>query len=143
MEGLIRVSVITFCHDGKGRYCISKRSQECRDEQGKWEPVAGGGLKFGERVEDAVRREVKEEACAPIEVLEFMGYRDVHRTQDGKPTHWIALDFRAKVDPLLIKIGEPHKCDEQRWVSIDELERMNDLHSQFPQFIEKYRNVLK
>lgn len=135
--------MITFCHDGKGNYAISKRSPNCRDEQGRWEPVAGGGLKFNEKVEDAARREILEEACVEVEELEFIGYRDVFREIDGQKTHWIAFDFRAKVDPSKVKIGEPHKCDEQRWVTIDELVAMNDLHSQFPAFIEKYKEVLK
>jgi hypothetical protein len=52
------------------------------------------------------------------------------------------MDFRALIDPADAKIGEPHKCDEQRWVTIDELEKMEDLHSQFPLFIEKYRKQL-
>ena len=141
-KGLIRVSVIAFCHDGNGNYLLSKRSAACRDEQGKWEPVAGGGLKFGETAEDATRREIKEEGCADVLTLEFLGYRDVFREHDGNPTHWLAMDFRALINPAEAKIGEPHKCDEQRWVTIEELEKMDDLHSQFPIFIEKYRDVL-
>lgn len=141
-KGLIRVSVIAFYHDGKGRYLLGKRSANCRDEQGRWDPVAGGGLKFGETVEDAARREIMEEGCAEAKELEFLGYRNVFREQDGQPTHWVAMDFRALIDPAEAKIGEPHKCDEQKWVTIDELERMPDLHSQFPVFIESYRSKL-
>ena len=142
-KGLIRVSVIAFCHDGNGKYVISKRSQNCRDEQGKWEPVAGGGVKFNERIEDAAVREIREESGASIKNLEFLGYRDVFRVQDGVDTHWIAFDFKARVDPKEVHITEPHKCDEQRWVAIDELAHMEDLHSQFPAFIKKYRAVLQ
>ncbi len=141
-KGLIRVSVIAFCHDGKGNYLLGKRSMQCRDEQGKWDPVAGGGLKFGESIEDAARREIKEEGCADVQSLEFLGYRDVFREIDGQPTHWVAMDFRALINPADAKIGEPHKCDEQRWVTISELEQMRDLHSQFPAFISKYKERL-
>ncbi len=141
-KGLIRVSVITICHDGNGKYLLGKRSQNCRDEQGKWEPVGGGGLKFGETIEDAARREIKEEGGADVQNLEFLGYRDVFREHEGSPTHWLAMDFRALIDPAKAKIGEPHKCDEQRWVTIDELASMEDLHSQFPAFLEKYKDVL-
>jgi ADP-ribose pyrophosphatase YjhB (NUDIX family) len=141
-KGMIRVSVITFCHDGKGKYAISKRSQQCRDEQGKWEPVAGGGLKFGEKITDAAIREIKEESGASVKDLEYIGYRDVFREQDGEKTHWVTFDFRALVEPSEVKIAEPHKCDEQRWVTIDELAAMDDLHSQFPAFLEKYKDIL-
>lgn len=114
----------------------------CRDEQGKWDPVAGGGLKFGESIEEAARREIKEEGCADVKELEFIGYRDVFRKEGDQQTHWVAFDFRAKIDPAQAKIGEPHKCDEQLWVTIAELEKMDNLHSQFPAFIEKYREKL-
>ena len=77
-----------------------------------------------------------------MQELEFLGYRDVFRDQDGQSTHWIAMDFRALIDPAEAKIGEPHKCDGQKWATIKELEAMEDLHSQFPAFIEKYRDKL-
>ena len=142
MDGLIRISVITICYDGKGNYLLGKRSAQCRDEQGKWEPVGGGGLKFGESVEEAARREVKEESGANVQSLEFMGYRDVFREQNGQKTHWLSIDFRAQIDPKEARITEPHKCDEQRWVTVEEIGNMHDLHSQFPAFLEKYKATL-
>ncbi|MES2203282.1 MAG: NUDIX hydrolase [Patescibacteria group bacterium] len=142
MEGLIRVSVIALVHDGKGNYLLGKRSQNCRDEQGKWDPGAGGGLKFGETVEDGIRREVKEETGADVKEMEFLGYRDVFRTIDGKPTHWLAMGFRVLVDRGQVQIMEPHKCDEQKWVTIPELAGMENLHSQFPAFLEKFGDKL-
>ena len=142
MEGLIRVSVIALVHDGKGNYLLGKRSQNCRDEQGKWDPGAGGGLKFGETVEEGVRRETKEETDADVKELEFLGYRDVHRIQDGKPTHWVAMCFKVLVDRGKVRIGEPHKCDEQVWVTIPELKKMDNLHSQFPAVLEIFKDKL-
>ena len=85
---------------------------------------------------------MKEEGGADIKELDFLGYRDVFREQDGKMTHWLAMDFRARIDPMEAKICEPHKCDEQRWVTIEELASMDDLHSQFPAFLEKYKEAL-
>ena len=144
MQNLIRVSVVSFCHDGNGRYLLGKRSLTTRDEQGRWEPAGGGGVKFGEGVEDAARREILEEVGASVEELEFLGYRDVFREQNGAQTHWIAFDFRAKINPQEARIMEPEKCDEHRWITIEELEQMqaNKIHSQFPVFIQKYRNQL-
>ena len=143
MQNLIRVSVIPFCHDGQGKYLLAKRSQNTRDEQGMWEPAGGGGLKFGESIEDGVRREIQEEIGASVEELEFLGYRDVMREQNGTPTHWIAFDFRAKINPADAQIMEPEKCDEHRWVTIEDLKQMENLHSQFPVFIERYEFRLK
>ena len=143
MEGIIRTGVCFFLHDGSGNYLISLRSKNCRDEQGRWDP-GGGGLKFGETIEEGVRREVREEYAAEPLVLEFMGYRDVFRNIDGKKTHWIMFDFRVHVNPAEVKNMEPHKCDELRWVSISEVEQYPEpVHSQFPAYLKKNRAWLK
>lgn len=85
----VGVGTVFFCHDGNGRFLMSKRSKQCRDEQGKWE-IAGGGLKWGITAEDNIRREIKEEFDADAKIIDFMGYRDVFRTlDDGTPTHWL------------------------------------------------------
>ena len=70
----IGVSVIYFCHDGAGKFVMAKRSKNARDEQGRWD-IGGGGLEFGEFVEDALCREVKEEYCTDVLGCEFLGSR--------------------------------------------------------------------
>lgn len=143
MNGVIRLAVCFFCHDGSGRYLISRRTRNARDEWETWDP-GGGGIKFGERVEDALHRELLEEYCTSARTFEFMGYRDVMRIQDGKETHWITFDFKVHVDPETIQIGEPKKCDALRWVTIEELQNLEEpVHSQFPSFLEKNRNYLQ
>ncbi|MEK7613065.1 MAG: NUDIX domain-containing protein [Patescibacteria group bacterium] len=139
MQGVIRTGVCFFCHDGGGKYLISKRSKNCRDEQGRWDP-GGGGVKFGEKIEDAVLREILEEYGTEVLDVEFLGFRDVFREQNGVQTHWVTFDFRVKVDSAEVKNMEPHKCDELRWVTIDEVSNYPEpVHSQFPFYLEKYR----
>ncbi|MEO6536789.1 MAG: NUDIX domain-containing protein [Candidatus Paceibacterota bacterium] len=129
-----------FCHDGKGNYLLSKRSINCRDEHGTWDE-GGGGIEFEDTVEETLEKEIAEEYCTTILEKEFLGYRDVHRiTEDGTPTHWIALDFKVLVDRDKVAIGEPHKCDELGWFTLDSLP--SPLHSQFPGALEKYRDRL-
>jgi 8-oxo-dGTP diphosphatase len=133
----IGVTLVYFCHDGQGKFVMAKRSKQARDEQGRWD-IGGGGLEFGETVEARLRQEIKEEYCTEVLTFNFLGFRDVHREFQGKPTHWIALDFKVLIDPTLVKIGEPHKFDEIGWF---ELGRMPDnLHSQLPNFLEKYKD---
>lgn len=142
MDGIIRTGVSFFCHDGAGKYVISKRSQNARDERGTWEN-GGGGLKFGEKVEDALRREIKEEYCAVPLAVEFIGYRDILREQGGVQTHWVMFDFKVQVDPAQVKIGEPHKCDGVQWVTLQELEDFTEpLHKYFELSFDKYRTIL-
>ncbi|KKW19274.1 MAG: NUDIX hydrolase [Parcubacteria group bacterium GW2011_GWA2_51_10] len=139
-EDYTGVSVIFFCHDGKGNVLLSKRSEKCRDEHGTWDPGAGR-LEFGHTIEDTLRREILEEYGARVLDYEFLGYRDVHRTNDGRPTHWIALDFKVLIDPSHVRNGEPEKFDALEWFSVNNLPA--PLHSQFPAFLELYKNRLR
>ncbi len=134
------VSVVTICHDGNGRYLMEYRSDKCRDEHFTWSPVGSGGLKKGETLEDAVRREVMEECGTSPEDIEFLGYREVFRKLNGVDTHWIAFDFRAKVDPSKVSIQEPDKCLKHEWFKIDEIPEPK--HSQFPIFLEQHKDKI-
>ncbi len=136
----IGVAVVYFCHDGKGNVLFAKRSQNSRDEQGRWD-IGGGGVEFGETVEQTLKKEIKEEYNAQVISFEFLGFRDVHRIHDGQPTHWIALDYKVLISPDNVKIGEPDKFDDIGWFTIDALP--TPVHSQFPEFLAKYRESLQ
>ncbi len=133
------VSVVYFCHDGKGNVLLNKRGTNCRDEHGRWD-AGGGGLEFGETVEETLKKEIAEEYCTDVLAFEFLGFRDVHREHDGQKTHWITLDFKVLVDKEKASNGEPHKFDEVAWFPINALP--TPLHSQFPNFLEKYKGRL-
>lgn len=133
------VSIVFFCHDEEGNFLLSKRSANCRDEHGTWDP-GGGGLEVHDTVEDTIRKEIKEEYCADVLSHEFLGFRDVHREHGGKKTHWIALDFKVLIDKTQVKNGEPHKLEEVKWFRLETLP--SPLHSQFPYFLEKYKEKL-
>lgn len=129
------ITTCFFCHDGKGKFFLAKRSKNARDEQGTWE-IGGGGLKWGLTAEENMRREVKEEYNGEVLESVFLGYRDVLRTlPDGTQTHWLGLDFAALVDPAQIKINEPDMFDDAGWFTLDNLPA--PLHSQQIPFFEK------
>jgi len=137
----VGVGTVFFCHDGKGRFLMSKRSQNCRDEQGRWE-VAGGGLKWGLSPEDNIRREVKEEFDATAKSIEFMGYRNVFRElDDGTPTHWLMMDYAVEIDPKEAKRNEPDMADEIGWFTLDT--QPTPTHSQHETFMKKYQKQIK
>ncbi len=133
------VCVVYFCHDGKGNFVMARRSNNTTDEHGTWD-IGGGKVEFDESVEEVLKREINEEYCTDILAFEFLGFRDLHRTHNGKKTHWIALDFKALVDPTKVKIGEPHKFDQIGWFTVKKLPEK--MHSQLPIFFEKYKDKL-
>ena len=135
----IGVTVVYFCHDGKGNVLLSKRGKNARDEHGTWDP-GGGGVELGDTVENTLRKEIAEEYCTDVLDYEFLGYRDILRKQNGKDTHWIAIEFKVLVDRAKVKNGEPHKLDAVEWFTLQNLP--SPLHSQFPNFLEKYKDKL-
>ena len=138
-EDYTGVTIVYLCHDGNGKYLLSKRSNSCRDEHGTWD-CGGGGLEFNDTVENTLRKEIAEEYRTDILNFEFLGYRDVHREDQGKNTHWVALDFKVKIDPLKTGNGEPHKFDAVEWFSLDAFPE--PLHSQLPNFLNLYKSKI-
>lgn len=136
----IGVTVVFYCHDGKGNFLMHKRSKNCRDEVGNWD-VGGGGMEFGESFEDAVEREIMEEYCCNVQELKFITSYNVLRRNGKQNTHWIALLFTAKVDPAKVSIGEPHYMEEIGW--FNEKNLPDPLHSQFSTCFDMVKKHLK
>jgi A/G-specific adenine glycosylase len=107
----IGVAVIT---DAQGNILIDRRKQEGL-LGGLWE-FPGGKIEPGERVEDCVRREIKEELGIEIEV----GDRLI--TIEHAYTH-----FKVTLNVFSCKhlSGEPQpiECDEVKWVTLDEIDQ--------------------
>lgn len=135
----VGVSICYFCHDGKGNFVMAKRSENCRDEHGKWD-TGGGALEFGDDVLERLKKEIKEEYLTDVLDCEFLGYDDVHREHGGKKTHWVALLFKVLVDREKVQIGEPHKFSDIGWFTLDTLP--DNLHSSLPNFFKKYKDKL-
>src|SRR3989338_365114 len=113
-------SVVYFCHDGKGNVVMAKRSQNARDEKGRWD-IGGGALELYETVDQALRKEIKEEYNCEV----------------------ISFDFKVLVDVSDLKTNEPHKFDEVKLFPISEMIREPEqVHSQLPEFLEKYKDRL-
>ncbi|CAN5177418.1 hypothetical protein BH09PAT1_BH09PAT1_1060 [soil metagenome] len=136
----VGVATVYFCHDGKGKFIMAKRSEKARDENGTWD-IGGGGLDIDVSVEDTLRKEIKEEYCTEVLSFTFLGYRDVFRKHKNKTTHWVTLDFKVLVDSAKVALGEPEVFTDLQWFSLDNLPV--DLHSQLQHFLEKYKQELR
>ncbi len=138
----IGVTVCFVVHDGEGRLLLQKRSQNTRDEQGRWD-IGGGAVEFGETIDEAVRREVREELSTKPTKVEFYSVGEAHRDNKGTQTHWIWLLHFVQVDPKKVKIGEPDRIDEIGWFNSNNLP--TPLHSQFDSALEaaKKRGIIK
>ena len=115
----IGVSAGAMILDDQGRVFLSKRSQNTSNQRGCWE-TPGGSVNFGETLEDAVRREIREEYDVEIDILEQWPAESDIIPQENQ--HWVSTTFLAKLKPEETpKIMEPHKCDEIGWFELDNL----------------------
>lgn len=122
----------------EGKVFLVKRGKGARNEAGKWD-FPGGGVKFGEKCEDAVKRELKEEHNISIEVIELLEV--VNHIILKEKQHWVSPSYIAKLIFGEAKIMEPEKCDEIKWVNLSEI-NSNELSrpskSNYLKYIEKY-----
>lgn len=132
----IGITTPFYCNDGKGNFVLHKRSKNCRDEQGTWDP-GGGKLEFGSTLEENVLREVQEEYGCKGTIQEQLPAHSVIRTHSSQKTHWIAIPFFILVNPKRVQINEFDKIDEIGWFQLNNLP--TPLHTGFSYSFEKYK----
>ena len=101
-----------------GQVFLSRRGPLSRNERGKWE-FPGGSVEFGEKLEDALQREILEEFGALIEVGELLDVSDHILPEEGQ--HWVSPTFICKFISGTPSIQEPGKCSQIGWFNLDRL----------------------
>ena len=133
------ITVAFLCHDGQGNYVMHRRSQNCRDEHGRWD-FGGGALHFNETIERCLEREVKEEFSVSILSANYLGHNQIFREQEGVATHWICFYYQVHVDRDKVVNNEPDKHDEMNWFKLDNLPQ--PLHSMILQNMDTWKKNL-
>jgi mutator protein MutT len=102
-----------------GKILIAKRGANARNEVGKWE-FPGGGVKFGETCEDAIKREIREEFGIETEITELLEV--VNHILPEENQHWVSPSYVARLISGEAKNLEPDKIDEFKWVSFSDID---------------------
>jgi 8-oxo-dGTP diphosphatase len=111
-----RVGVGAVILDGE-RVLLARRGQP--PGQGKWS-IPGGLVHLGERIEDALVREVEEESGLRVRLLGLCGVIDrVIREQDVVRYHYVIIDYVAESVGGRLQAGSD--VAEVRWVHMDDL----------------------
>lgn len=87
-------------------------------ESGRW-TIPGGSVEFGERVEDAIIREVNEELGIDVEVIKLLRVTNHIVKEEGQ--HWISPAFLVKHVSGTPVNKEPESHSEINWFSIHSL----------------------
>ena len=99
----------------EGKVLMLLRSDACRNNRGLW-TIPGGMVETSEGLEDAVRREVREETGLHVTYIEFLCVSD--RFFDGE--HWVSILYRCGTE------GEPSNTEPEKhkrieWQDLDDL----------------------
>jgi len=116
----VGVGAVILNHEGK--IFLAKRGSEARNERNKWE-CPGGGVEFGDTLEETLVREMKEEYGFEVEPVELLDVCNHILSQESQ--HWVSPAFICRVKSGFPKIMEPHKCEEIGWYTLDQAEKMN------------------
>jgi 8-oxo-dGTP pyrophosphatase MutT (NUDIX family) len=120
-EGKIRSTVICICRDGD-RILVTEYLEKGRLY---YRPL-GGGIEFGERGAEAIRREIREEIAAELVDIHYLGLLENIYTIEGVLAHQIVQVYDGRLsDPSLYKkeviwgdeLGTPFKAV---WKYLDE-----------------------
>ncbi len=101
-----------------GRALIIRRGHEPR--KGEWS-LPGGAVELGERLTDAVRRELREETGLDVEVGPIVETFDrVHHDADGRVRyHFVIVDYLCRAPAGEARAGDD--ADEVRWIEEGEI----------------------
>jgi len=113
-----RVIVVGVLHDGKGDYLLCRMPGDRGVFPGEW-GLPGGGLEAGETLEQALRREIREELGLELRTVEPLFFSDATLTKtqpDGthRDYYMIFLLFRCIPEPGPIRLNP--EFEEAVWV---------------------------
>lgn len=104
------------------RLLLVKRKNE--PSKGKWS-LPGGRIEVGERIEKALKREIKEELKIEIEVQDLLAIKEYIERNKGRnfKWHYILLDYKCRIIS-----GVPHPSSDVEkvyWVEPNEFAELD------------------
>lgn len=127
-QGTYRIAVRGLIMDGD-RFLLMKRSKISRGEYGFWE-LPGGGQDFGESPEEALHREVEEEAKMKIEVKKPLSVWHYLRDEN---VQIIGFTFLCQAKDINVTMSDEHL--DYAWVKFEDI----DNYKIFPELKEEMK----
>lgn len=115
----IGVGVFALIQNPKGEFLLTRsvRSEKKGAEYEQVWSMVGGTVNFGETLEHALVREVKEETGLDVEIDRFLGYNEY--LAEGK--HWVAFNYLAKTSSNIFINFEPDKQADLQWFELKDI----------------------
>ena len=81
--------------------------------------IPGGHIELGERMEDALRREILEETGLAIDDIEFLAFQEfIYDRAFWKRRHFIFFDYVCRTRTTRVTLND--EAQEYAWVSLEE-----------------------
>jgi ADP-ribose pyrophosphatase YjhB (NUDIX family) len=137
LQPVVGVGAVIICD---GKLLLEKRKNE--PGKGRWS-IPGGLVELGEKAEQTVIREVKEETGLVVEKPEHIDVVDnVVRDENGEVKyHFVIIDYFVKLKSGTVRAQSD--AEELKWVTLDEVEKY-DLTITFKEFFNRnYKRLQK
>jgi 8-oxo-dGTP diphosphatase len=88
--------IISAVIENGDKLLFGKKRENIGPYPNTWHLI-GGGIEDAESLEDAIKREIKEEANIEVEIIESLGFdEDFEPNKHGELTHYVFLVYRVK-----------------------------------------------
>jgi len=103
--------------------------------------IPGGHIELGEKMEEALKREIKEETGLDIFDIKFICFQEfIFDKTFYKKKHFIFFDFTCKTNSTKVKLNS--EAEDFVWVTLDEALKMDVepyTKNTIREYIRKYR----
>jgi len=126
-----RVIVAAIIYNDDGNFFIASAPKW----SGQW-IIPGGHIEYGEKMEDALHREIKEETGLDVTDIAFVTIEEcIFPGYAYNDKHMIFLDFKCRAENDEVKLNS--ELTEYRWVTKEQALKMN-LNNSTRGLIEKH-----
>lgn len=101
-----------------GKFLLAQRNKE--NYNGIW-IIPGGGVKFGESTKAAAMREFKEETNLDVDILSFIGFKEIINVEGN----YHAIVFYYLATPKVGVLKTVADVDNAKFLSIEEIKTLN------------------
>ena len=115
--------IVSAMIEKDGSYLFGKKPKDVGPYPNCWLIIGGKAYLEKETIEEAIKREVKEESNIEVSNLRPLHFGEDYRTRKGVMSHLVFLVFHAKY-----KSGEPKPGDDiakLKWVSEKDCPKLN------------------